>query len=111
MRALLQSSHRLCQSNFGPVQTGQKQPRFAIDKFTDDASVLERTQNRLFDNLFFDLNEVGCPPQYTRFGITAMAITCQLLERVMDSGSGPATCIAKLAVLTRKGKRSYFLFS
>jgi hypothetical protein len=36
MGALLQSSHRLCQSDFGTVKAGQKQPRLAIDGFTDE---------------------------------------------------------------------------
>ena len=96
------SDERTGPTDFGPIEAGEVKPRFALDRFTNHASVLNDGLHGIFDDLLVDLDQLDRMFDHARFGIAAMSLAGQVLQRVLHGRPGPVGAVAVDAQLGRQ---------
>ena len=72
-RASSSLPNRLRQPDFGPVETDEVKPRFALDRFTDHASLLNDGSHGIFNDLLLDFDRLDRMFHDTRLWIGGRA--------------------------------------
>ena len=84
----------LGKADLGPVEGRKVEPGFALDRFSDDRLLCHRRFHGRFDNQLIDLDQFRGMFDDARLGVADVALARQILERVLDGGSGPIGTIA-----------------